>query len=243
MLTEAILREVLHQPNLSRTDILLLCLAVGADYPKQVKEIQGLAVDAGVLEAKRWNISESLSRTNKLAIRIKHGWVLSQNGKSYVSDLAKDFIQGYQIKVASKLRESLAKVSDKNIASFVEEAIICYERSLYRAAVVFSWVGAVAILYDYVVRNKIAEFNAEATRRDPKWKNALTADDLTRMKENDFLDVLEAISVIGKSTKQELKNCLQLRNGCGHPNSLQIGESRVASHLETLVLNVYSRFT
>jgi hypothetical protein len=243
LLTEAILRDVLHQAHLSRTDILLLCLAVGADNPKQVKEIQRFAVDAGVLEAKKWNISGALSRTNKYAIRIKDGWVLSQNGKSYVFEIAKDFIEGYQIKVASKLRESLAKLSDANIASFVEEAIICYERSLYRAAVVFSWVGAVAILYDYIVHNKILEFNAEATRRDPKWKNALTADDLARMKENDFLDVLEAISVLGKSTKQELKNCLQLRNGCGHPNSLQIGESRVASHLETLVLNVYARFT
>lgn len=237
------LREALHQPKLSRTDSLLLCLAVNSEKPKQVKEILKLAVDAGVLEAKKWNISAFLKSTNKLAIRINEGWILSQSGKNHVAKIAKDFINNYQVKVADKLRESLSKIADPNISSFVEEAVVCYERNLYRASVVFSWIGAVAILYDFIIQNKLKEFNAEALRRDSKWKDALTADDLAKLKENDFLDILESISVIGKSTKLELKNCLQLRNGCGHPNSLQIGESRVASHLETLILNVYSKFT
>jgi hypothetical protein len=40
--------------------------------------------------------------------------------------------------------------------------------------------------------------------------------------------------------KQELDTALQLRNGCGHPNSLKIGANKVAAHLETLALNVYA---
>jgi len=44
------------------------------------------------------------------------------------------------------------------------------------------------------------------------------------MKESDFLDRLQAISVIGKSVKQELAKRLELRNSCGHPNTLTIGE-------------------
>ena len=63
------------------------------------------------------------------------------------------------------------------------------------------------------------------------------------MKEHDFLQVLEAISVIGKSVKNELETCLKLRNGCGHPNSLKIGQNRVAAHLETLVFNVFAVFS
>jgi hypothetical protein len=62
------------------------------------------------------------------------------------------------------------------------------------------------------------------------------------MKEYDFLQVLHAISVIGKNTKDELEGCLKLRNTCGHPNSHKIGEHRVTSHVETLVLNVFSKF-
>jgi hypothetical protein len=100
-------------------------------------------------------------------------------------------------------------------------------------------VGAVAVLQDHVIANHLAAFNAEAARRDPKWKAAKNRDDLSRMKEYDFLQVLEAISVIGKNVKQELEGCLKLRNGCGHPNSMKIGEHRVAGHIETLILNVY----
>jgi hypothetical protein len=85
-------------------------------------------------------------------------------------------------------------------------------------------------------------FNQEAKRRYSKWKEAKSTDDLALMQEYDFLQILAAISVIGKNVKQELEQCLQLRNACGHPNSLAIGEHRVASHLEILVLNVYSKF-
>lgn len=62
------------------------------------------------------------------------------------------------------------------------------------------------------------------------------------MKEVDFLNILEHLSLVGKSVKQELEGCLKLRNGCGHPNSLKIGDHTVATHVEKLVLNVFSQF-
>jgi hypothetical protein len=125
---------------------------------------------------------------------------------------------------------------------FVTEAIDCVERGLSRAAVVLSWVGALSVLYDHVITKHLSAFNSEAQRRDAKWKPAKTADDLARMKESDFLNVLEHLSIIGKSVKQELEGCLKLRNGCGHPNSLKVGENTVAAHVEQLVLNVFSQF-
>ena len=63
-----------------------------------------------------------------------------------------------------------------------------------------------------------------------------------RMKEADFLQVLESISILGKSVKAELEGCLKLRNGCGHPNSLKVSEHRVTAHIEILVLNVFAVF-
>ena len=109
-----------------------------------------------------------------------------------------------------------------------------------------SWVGAVGLMYNHVITKDLASFNAEAQRRDPKWKAAQTPDDLARMKEGDFLDIIatQPLSIIGKNVKEELKNnCLQLRNACGHPSSLVIGENKVAAHLEILILNVFSRFS
>lgn len=93
-----------------------------------------------------------------------------------------------------------------------------------------------------MVNSKLADFNTEAARRNVKWKPAKTADDLALMKEYEFLQVLQAISVIGKSVKTELEHCLDSRNACGHPNSFKIAGSKVAAHVEVLLLNVYEQF-
>jgi hypothetical protein len=128
-----------------------------------------------------------------------------------------------------------------------EEAVSCCEHHLYRAAVVFSWVTAVALLYRHVVTNHLPAFNAEASRRFPagqknSWKAARSADDLSLMKEDTFLDVLQSISVLGKNVKTQLKHALDLRNGCGHPNTLKLGEAKVYAHIETLIDNVFTKY-
>jgi hypothetical protein len=141
------------------------------------------------------------------------------------------------------LRKELARIKDSDTRAFVDEAVSCLERDLKRAAVVLSWVGAVSVLYDHVVAHKLAAFNAEASRRDNKWRTATTKDDLLRMKEADFLDILTAISVLGKNVKEHLKNtCLNLRNSSGHPNSFRFGKHTVEAHLEALILNVFQKF-
>ena len=96
-----------------------------------------------------------------------------------------------------------------------------------------------AVLYNHVHSHKLNDFNSEAKRIDANWKAAKTKDDLGRMKENDFLDRIAALSIIGKNVRQELGKCLTLRNGCGHPNSLTLRTNAVANHIEILLL--YSR--
>jgi hypothetical protein len=93
-----------------------------------------------------------------------------------------------------------------------------------------------------VISRKLSEFNVEAKKKDPKWKLASSRDDLAKLKEHDFLQICHAISIIGKSVKDELETCLKLRNGCGHPNSLKIGELKVSAHVESLMKNVFLVF-
>jgi hypothetical protein len=145
--------------------------------------------------------------------------------------------------LANNLKPHLLRINDADTKAFVEEAIDCFEVGLYRSAIVMSWIGAISILYDYIVKNKLNEFNIEAANRNQRWKPAQTKDDLGLMKESDFLDILAALSIIGKNVKEQLKNnCLGLRNSCGHPNSFQVGRSMAESHLEMLLLNVYDVF-
>lgn len=241
MIAKDSLKNILHKPELSRADKLLIILASNDFCPKKVREIMSLAKGAGINGVRKWNVSDILNKTKGKAINTSLGWELTNDGKRHVSSLGISDIgplPGLQV----KLRGELQKINDTDTASFVEEAISCLEGKRYRAAVVLSWAGAVSLLYNHVLYNHLTAFNMDASKQDKHWKNAKNADDLSRMKEYDFLQALVRLSVIGKNVKEELEQCLKLRNACGHPNSLKLGENKVAAHLEVLLMNVFSKY-
>lgn len=242
LLTRKLLIDLISKPGLNHRDKLLLCLAVDLDRPKSIKELKTIAINAGLREAKNWNVSVILNGSREFAVKTDKGWELTSKGVDRVGVLAKDTMSSIAQKQAITLREQLANIKNPKTLAFVEEAIKCFEIKAYRAAVVLSWIGAISLLYDYIILNRLATFNTEAKLRNLKWKDARTNDDLTRMKEQDFLDILQSSSIIGKNVKQQLDNCLKLRNGCGHPNTLEISENTAAAHIEMLILNVFSKF-
>jgi hypothetical protein len=243
LLSDSLLKELFANRDFSRTQKVLFCLAAaGAGGPQSVAQIREHGVRLGLRGVDRWNISALLSAVGELAIRTSGGWELTSAGLVAVRQIAGISAKSALQVHADALRELLPRIKNVETSAFVEEAIGCSESRHYRAAVVLSWVGAVAVLYDYVIKQKLSEFNSESLRRDAKWKAARTTDDLTRLKEYDFLQIAEAIGVLGKNTKQELEAALKLRNACGHPSSFRLGESRAAAHLETLALNVYAVF-
>jgi len=205
-----------------------------------------MVVNAGVLNARKMNIATYLGRARNrgFAIKVPEGWELTKPGRAHVATFIQQATAANDPPPApiKKLRDHLKLIAKEETRAFVEEAVQCAERKLYRSAVVLSWVGAVAVLQDHVIANKLAEFNAEATKRFPKWKAATTNDELSLMREFDFLQVLQAISVLGKNLREELEACLRYRNACGHPSSLQIVETRVVAHVDTLLVNVFERY-
>ena len=243
MLDRADLKGVLNSPDLSRQDCLLLCLACDGAQPKQVKSVKSLALESGVSEAKRWNISDVLKRSKGLAFRTSAGWELTEKGKQHIAPLIQVGKGGPTIGVAITLRQHIQSIGNVDVASFVEEAVRCMEASCFRAAVVLSWAGAVAVLREYVLQGNLAAFNTEAKRRNAKQKLVTSYDDFEGMKEYDFLQVLGSISILGRSVKLELEARLKFRNACGHPTTLLLSEHMVSAHVESLILNVYSRFT
>lgn len=226
--------DLIHSGEFSRADKLLLCLAHLGDGVHAVSGIRTTARSLGLSDA---NVSRDLQKLKGLAFERKEGWALTTNGKKRVVELL-GVPDAHVAAQSSALRALLPRLRAE-VKEFVAEAVACYEARHFRAAVVLSWVGAVSLLYEYVVQHRLADFNIEAVRRDPKWRAAKNEDDLSRMKEHDLLQVLEALSILGKSVKIELEGCLKLRNGCGHPNNLKLAESRCAAHIEVLVLNVF----
>lgn len=241
MLTTEQLKQVVHQGGVTKTDASLLCVAAGGGSNVSTATVRQLAVDAGVKGAKKINFSAHLSAAEDKVFKTPQGWELTPAGRQHVASLAgKTLSVSPAAKQALELRSLLPKLNNADAQSFLTEAIVCAEQSLFRAAVVLSWVGAMSLLHDAAVSKHLTALNAEAAKRDPKWKAAKSADDLGRMKESVFLDLAQTVGLIDKNIRQELDACLKLRNSCGHPNSLKIGPNKVAAHLETLALNVYA---
>tara|TARA_R110000751_G_scaffold79953_5_gene161184 strand:+ start:2432 stop:3163 length:732 start_codon:yes stop_codon:yes gene_type:complete len=236
------LPNILSNPGLSRKEKILIVLAVDEFAPKQVKDVKTIGIENGLVEISNWNISQLLKDLGANAVKLPAGWVASNSGKSALTELGVLNQSSPALRSNVLLRKYLSKVSSESSKNFLEEAVTGLEHGLLRSAVVLSWVGAVSIMYEEVVANYLTDFNNEAVRRNSKWKPAKNIDGLTVMKEHDFLQVVSAISLLGRNTKQELEQCLKLRNSCGHPSTLKLGENRVASHIEILALNVYQQF-
>lgn len=187
------------------------------------------------------NFGAFLSAVDDKVFKTPAGWELTREGQNYIATLVGTFLSDSPAaQEAKSLRAILPKLKNVDAREFLTEAVVCAEQSLYRAAIVLSWVGAMALLQDEVIQKYLPHFNAEALKRDAKWKDAKTLDDLGKIKEAVFLELAQVVGLIGKNVKQELDTCLKLRNGCGHPNSLKVGPNKVAAHLETLALNVYA---
>jgi hypothetical protein len=234
------LKSGLHG-DLSQKDKILLLLAT-FDVPCDIFQLKERATNAGLRIPAKWNLSARLKDAKGQAILTPKGWEITNSGKQHLKNLGFGGANPIAVHIASQLRLKLNGIRSSDTKVFVEEAVKCYEAELYRSAIVMSWLAAVDVLYNVVCTNHLRAFNAEAGRVDAKWKPATSPDDLSRMKESDFLDRLVAISLIGKNVKTELKQCLDRRNGCGHPNSLKIGSATVDHHLEILLLNVFQPF-
>lgn len=236
------IKELLARADITNRDKLLACLALDPLAPHKVGDIRTLAFTCGLRAASKWNISSYLTKAKALVIRTAAGWELTTSGRAHIAAVAGPLLPSVSTLVVSGLRKQFSSITNDATRAFVDEAVKCLEAKLCRSAIITSWVGAISVLYDVVVTLHLPAFNSEASKCDSKWRPAKNADDLSRMKEFEFLRTLTAISVIGKNVKDELEVCLKLRNGCGHPNSLVVGEHKASAHVETLIQNVFSKF-
>lgn len=249
MLTLDQLKIWLNKKELSRADKCLVILCA-FDAPSSVKDLISKANSAGLRGIDKWNVTQVLKRTNGLAINLPEGWELSDAGKQHLNSLGIGDINPTKVHLATELRNALAKIKDEQTKAYVEETIQCFEFGLFRSAIVMSWVAAFHIIKLQIINDSkvLSDFNKEGTQRVLKaggkkiWKDVKTTDDLSLIKEAEVLDMLVAISFLGKNPKNHLVDCLDKRNSCGHPNSYVVGPMIVSSHIETLILNVFAKY-
>ncbi len=238
-----LLRESLARRDVSKTDKYLLIVAMH-DGPMKSNDIRAVARQNGWRDGANSIPGDYLKQTTN-AIYVPTGWTVKEACKKSLADRGLMNPAGVLTPVTEALERYLTDVHDPDKARFVEEAIQCVKNKAYRSAIVLTWVGAVYLLYQHVLKNKLTEFNQEGHRRFQKkgWNDVVDVDDLaTAVPESVFLNMLEHIGVVSKSEQKELQNCLDRRNTAGHPNSASFEEVTVGAHIHELIAKVYSKY-
>ena len=234
------LRESLARRAVSKTDKYLLIVAMH-DGPMKSNDIRAVARQNGWRDGANSIPGDYLKQTTR-AIYLPTGWTVTAQCRKELEDRGLFHPTGVLTPVTQALERYLADVHDPDRARFVEEAIQCVKNAAYRAAIVLTWVGAAYLLYKHVLDNRLDDFNAEARRRNSKWKDAINEDHLAAISESEFLNILEHIRVLTNAEHKELKNCLDRRNTAGHPNSASFQEVTVGAHIHELISKVYAKY-
>ena len=232
--------DIIHEKSLSQCEVLLVLMSTDSAIAFSPKEIKTLAIEHGVVRAKKWNIPAVLTRNPTYFFKTGDGWRLTSAGRKKAEDLGCNRSEAKINNVF--LRDLLNELPASPSKDFFEEAVCCHENRCYRGALILAWESSMGVMYEYVLEHCLQEFNSVAVSRNKKWKDAQSFDDFSNMKESVFLEILCTLSVFGKSTKQELQDCLTLRNACSHPNTCSIGSQRVLGCMESLWNNVHLRF-
>jgi hypothetical protein len=210
--------------------------------PAKSNDIKRIAKENGWRAGAKSNPSDFLKLKKEHCVALPHGWELTGPGRKFLEQEGLISSEGVLTPVTEQLDRYLLDIQDTQKASFIAEAVGCVKNKQPRAAIVLSWVGAVYLLYSHVIATKLIEFNAEVRRRWPKTKDACDIDDLSRMKESDFLSVIEHLGIVSRAEAKELSGCLDRRNTAGHPNSHIFEEVTVGHHIQTLVTTVFLKF-
>ena len=141
------------------------------------------------------------------------------------------------------LEKTVGRISDETERRFLAEAVACVEVGAKRAAIVMTWLLALDHIQEYILRNKVADFNnALASRTDTKQLQIATKDDFGDLKESVFIQVLRGAGLISNDVRKILDEKLGTRNSCAHPSNIEIHDSKVQNFVEEIVDNVIRKF-
>lgn len=242
------LKNLVYKDGLSQKEIILIALGCNGGNPKSASDIKNLLTgEAGLKAARKYPVSTYLNRKPIWAIDNGGNWELTDDGVNKLKEMKLHTKSGLAVRADDNLSEAIEDISDEHTKAFVDEALQCYRNEFYRAATLLSWVGAMHCMFVFVHKNKLSDFNVAAKARfdNPpkvKWKDIKTVEGFANIKESNFLQVMADLQLIGSSVKKKLDKQLDLRNGCGHPNGMVVGEHEVAAHLEILIGNIFKKF-
>lgn len=144
-------------------------------------------------------------------------------------------------KVSDNLTK-LPKLLSKPESDLLKEALNCLKVKALRAVIVLVWIIVIDHLQDFVIRNKLADFNTALSTHTRYQRLTITKkEDFEEIKESDFISIMKTASIITKGQKKLLDEKLGIRNTYAHPSSLTLSESKVNSFVEDLIVDIVSK--
>jgi len=147
------------------------------------------------------------------------------------------------VQVTKLLLDLPGQIPDLAERTYLDEAFICYRHGAFRAAVVMAWNLAYHHLLGYVLKNRLADFNARWPliypghhRKAPK--AIVLMDDFADLKESEVIEICNSANIITRDVHRILEEKLGRRNSAAHPSSVAIGQLQAEAFIDDLVKNV-----
>lgn len=163
-------------------------------------------------------------------------WGLTTTGADRVRELLGLPVAEPEIEHDVGTLQALAsRVKDDNARGYIEESIRCLRADALRAAVVFLWTGAVAVMRDQIWTHGALTIDAAIKAHSPKARDFSKKGDFAYVNDATLLQVAQDLGVLDKTEKQRLGEALDLRNGCGHPTKYSPGVKKASAFIEDVV--------
>lgn len=146
---------------------------------------------------------------------------------------------------SATLRSLEHKVPPGAAKEFLAETLDCFEFGANRATIVMAWILAVNHLYDYILKHRLAEFNAALAKNTDKRVKVSAInqrDDFSDIPESKFIEFCRSARILSNDVRKILEQKLDIRNSCAHPSGLKINRTKVIDFVEDLVENVVLKF-
>jgi hypothetical protein len=210
-------------------------------------QIRTALVRARVPRAKEINVARVLSDAGALvdtAGKAERGfnlWHLTGTGAKYVRETVGLPEEEFEVATdVTSLATAAKTISDPLAREFVEEAITCLQVGAMRAAVVFTWTGAVRVLHDHASALGSTAVEAAVQKHDSRIKSVKKIEDFALVSDKCFLLASRDLALIDKGQWTILQQALDLRNQCGHPSAYKPGPKKVSALVEDLISIVFA---
>jgi hypothetical protein len=152
---------------------------------------------------------------------------------------------GHTVQITGLLLSLPAQIPNLAERTYLEEAYICYKHAAFRAAIVMTWNLAYHHLCDFILKQKLAAFNARWPISNPGHHKKAGISTVTTMddfgeefKESQVITIARDAGIITGDVYKILDEKLGKRNSAAHPSSVNIGQLQADAFIDDLVKNV-----